>query len=107
MGLTDRNRLGGIKRQQERLQRKLNKQKLRKERQRERLQERLQRRIEQQTREYQLKAASEPTLDTSAAEQAWQKYLYAKEIYKETKEIEHWRYAQECLSEYEDTLLPK
>jgi len=47
---------------------------------------------------------SEVDLDPTAVEQAWNKYLYAKEIYKETKDMDHWRYAQECLSEYERVL---
>ncbi len=103
MGLTDRNRLGSTTRRQERLQRKLNKQ-IQKQ---ERLQERLQRKLNQQNRQLQSVSSPEPALDPSVVEKAWQKYLYAKEIYKETKEIEHWRYAQECLSEYEKVLMPK
>jgi hypothetical protein len=36
---------------------------------------------------------------------AWNKYLYAKAIYQETKETDHWRYMQECLSDYEKALM--
>lgn len=99
MGLTDRNRLGSVKRRQERLERQLNKQILKKER--------LQQKLTQQNPELHSASATESVLDPSVIEKAWQKYLHAKEIYKETKEMEHWRYAQECLSEYEDVLMQK
>jgi hypothetical protein len=92
MGLTDRSRLGSIKYQQERLQRKLARQ------------NGLQEKLNRQNREILSASVSEVDLDPTAVDQAWNKYLYAKEIYKETKDLEHWRYAQECLSEYEKVL---
>ncbi len=93
MGLTDRSRLSSIKYQQESLQRKLARQ------------NGLQEKLNRQNREILSSASvSEVDLDPTAVEQAWNKYLYAKEIYKETKDMDHWRYAQECLSEYERVL---
>lgn len=95
MGLTDRSRLSSIKYQQERLQRKLARQNS------------LQGKLNRQNKGILSTSVSEEDLDPTAIEQAWNKYLYAKEIYKETKDIEHWRYAQECLSEYEKALRKK
>lgn len=48
-----------------------------------------------------VKATLQPVPDLSAEAKAWKKYLHAKAIYEETKEIGHWRYMQECLTEYE------
>lgn len=86
MSLTERSRLGGIKSRQQRLQRKLNK-------------------LAQDSQ-----AASDfnhevmPNQDLTAQKNAWEKYLLAKSIYEETRDIEHWRYLQKCISEYEKAL---
>ena len=48
-----------------------------------------------------VKLSLQPVPDLSAQAKAWKKYLHAKTIYEETKEIGHWRYMQECLTEYE------
>ena len=45
----------------------------------------------------------EPTINSLAKAKAWKKYLHAKAVYEETKEIGNWRYMQECLTEYENT----
>ena len=86
MSLTERSRLGGLKSRQKRLQRKLNK-------------------LAQDSQ-----AASDsnnevvPNQDLTAQKTAWEKYLLAKSIYEETRDIEHWRYMQKCISEYEKAL---
>lgn len=83
MGLTDRSRLSCFKHRQ--------------------------RKLYNQNRNLQVTSASEPASkpakDLSAQEKAWNKYLYAKAIYQETKETDHWRYMQECLSDYEKALM--
>jgi DNA anti-recombination protein RmuC len=88
MGLTDRSRLGSIKSRQKRIQRKL-----------EKLNGSL---GSSSTSTSQAVAASETEL--SAQKKAWEKYMFAKAVYEETKEMEHWRYMQKCISEYEKTL---
>lgn len=88
MGLTDRSRLGSIKSRQKRIQRKL-----------EKLNGSL---SSSSISTSQVVAASETEL--SAQKKAWEKYMFAKAIYEETKEMEHWRYMQQCISEYEKTL---
>jgi hypothetical protein len=45
-----------------------------------------------------------PKQDLTAQKKAWEKYLLAKSIYEETRDIEHWRYMQKCISEYEKAL---
>ncbi len=88
MGLTDRSRLGSIKSRQKRLQRQLEK------------------------LNSNLDSRSAPTSQTtsvadnelSVQKKAWEKYLFAKAIYEESKDMEHWRYMQKCISEYEKTL---
>ena len=88
MALTDRSRLGCIKRKRERMQRKL----------------------DNQNRNIHSASALEPSesarnqKELSPREKAWNKYLHAKSIYDETRQAEHWRYMQECISEYEKTL---
>ncbi|AFZ21417.1 hypothetical protein [Allocoleopsis franciscana] len=86
MSLTDRSRLGGIKSRQKRLQRKL-------------------RKLDQNSQ-----SASTPDdalvskQDLTAQKKAWEKYLFAKSIYEETRDSDHWRYMQKCISEYENAL---
>ncbi|HEY9606790.1 MAG TPA: hypothetical protein V6C85_34595 [Allocoleopsis sp.] len=48
-----------------------------------------------------VKPSLQPVPDLSTKAKAWKKYLHAKAIYEETKEIGHWRYMQKCLTEYE------
>jgi hypothetical protein len=88
MSLTDRSRLGCIKSRQQRLQRKLEK-------------------LEhnpQSTSDSVSQDASVPKQDLTAQKKAWEKYLFAKAIYEETRDADHWRYMQKCISEYEKTL---
>lgn len=88
MGLTDRSRLGSIKSRQQRQQRKL---------------ERLHRQPDSAPASVsEAPSVSQPS--SSAQKQAWEKYLLAKAIYEETREMEHWRYLQKCIAEYEQTL---
>jgi hypothetical protein len=86
MSLTERSRLGGIQSRQKRLQRKLKK-------------------LDQDS---QLALEADNTLvpkqDLTAQKKAWEKYLFAKSIYEETRDIDHWRYMQKCISEYEKAL---
>lgn len=84
MSLTNRSRLGCIKSRKERLQR-----------QREKRNSNLQ---------VSLATASASTQELSAQKKAWEKYLFAKAIYEETKDMENWRYMQKCISEYENTI---
>lgn len=89
MGLTDRSRNGGIKSRQERLQRKLEK---------------------LQSNPNSTSAATSKDVsfkDSSAQKEAWEKYQYAKTIYEETRNMEHWQNMQKCISEYENTFKPK
>jgi hypothetical protein len=90
MGLTDRSRLGGIKSRQQRLQRKLEK-------------------IEQKPQSVSTSASEIISVsdDSSAQKNAWEKYMFAKAIYEETREMEHWLYMQKCISDYEQTLKSK
>ncbi|AFZ21416.1 hypothetical protein [Allocoleopsis franciscana] len=90
MGLTDRSRLGGIKSRQQRLQRKLEK-------------------IEPKPQSAFTSASENTTIsdDSSAQKNAWEKYMFAKAIYEETRDMEHWLYMQKCISEYEKTLKSK
>lgn len=88
MALTDRSRLGCIKRKRERMQRKLDNQN---------------RNIHSASALEQSESAQD-LKDLSAREKAWKKYLHAKAIYDETKQAEHWQYMQTCISEYEKTL---
>jgi hypothetical protein len=90
MGLTDRSRLGGIKSRQQRLQRKLEK-------------------IEQKPQSVSTSASEIISVsdDSSTQKNAWEKYMFAKAIYEETREMEHWLYMQKCISDYEKTLKSK
>lgn len=90
MGLTDRSRLGGIKSRQQRLQRKLEK-------------------IEPKPQSTSTSASENTTIsdDSSAQKNALEKYMFAKAIYEETRDMEHWLYMQKCISEYEKTLKSK
>lgn len=90
MGLTDRSRLGGIKSRQQRLQRKLEK-------------------IEPKPQSVSNSASENIAVsdDSSAQKNAWEKYMFAKAIYEETRDMEHWLYMQKCISEYEKTLKSK
>ncbi len=90
MGLTDRSRLGGIKSRQKRLQRKLEK-------------------LEPNPQSASASPAEKASgaNDTVAQKDAWEKYMFAKAIYEETRDMEHWLYMQKCISEYEKTLKPK
>jgi hypothetical protein len=62
-----------------------------------------------QNRNLQTVGATEPATASAAEvasaldpkEKAWKKYLHAKAIYEETRDMEHWGYLQECLAEYE------
>jgi hypothetical protein len=89
MGLTDRSRLNSLRRKQERIQRKLETQKLNP--------------LSASALES-AKLASEPAKELSPQDKAWKKYLHAKAIYEETKQVEHWQYMQQCISDYEKTL---
>jgi hypothetical protein len=88
MKLTARSRLGCIKSRQQRQQRKL---------------EKLQRKSG---------LASDPASETESVsrqeltvqKKAWERYLFAKAVYEETREAEHWLYMQQCISDYEKTL---
>ncbi len=86
MSLTYRSRLGCIKSRQKRLQRKL----------------------EKLNQDSQSASASDnalvPKQNVAAQKQAWEKYMFAKAIYEETRDSDHWRYMQKCISEYEKTL---
>lgn len=90
MGLTDRSRLGGIKSRQQRLQRKLEK-------------------LEHNPQPTSASASENTSVSDNAVSQknAWEKYMFAKAIYEETRDMEHWLYMQKCISEYEKTLKPK
>jgi sarcosine oxidase delta subunit len=90
MGLTDRSRLGGIKSRQQRLQRKLEK-------------------IELKPQSTSTSASENTSVsdNSSAQKEAWEKYMFAKAIYEETRDMEHWLYMQKCISEYEKTLKSK
>jgi hypothetical protein len=90
MGLTDRSRLGGIKSRQQRLQRKLEK-------------------LEPNPQSASASASENTSvLDTAVSQKnAWEKYMFAKAIYEETRDMEHWLYMQKCISEYEKTLKQK
>ncbi len=86
MSLTDRSRLGCIKSRQKRLQRKLEK-------------------LNQDSQSASASDnASVPKQNVAAQKQAWEKYMFAKAIYEETRDSDHWRYMQKCISEYEKTL---
>lgn len=90
MGLTDRSRLGCIKSRQERIQRK---------------RERLNRNKSNSSNiDSVSKAVSVSEQDVSAQKQAWEKYMFAKAIYEETRNVEHWQYMQKCIADYEKTL---
>ena len=86
MSLTERSRLGGIQSRQNRLQRKLKK----------------------LAQDSQSSPSPDDALvtkqDLASQKKAWEKYLLAKSIYEETRDIEHWRYMQKCISEYEKAL---
>ena len=86
MGLTNRSRLTCVKSKQKRLQRE----------------------IEKQNPQYTSvsKPAPQSAIDTSARDKAWQKYLQAKAIYEQTRDIAHWQYLQKCISDYEKTITP-
>lgn len=90
MGLTDRSRLGGIKSRQQRLQRKLEK-------------------IEPKPQSASTSVSENIAVsdDSSAQKNAWEKYMFAKAIYEETRDMEHWLYMQRCISDYEKTLKSK
>lgn len=83
MALTNRSRLSCLKRRQKREQRKLVNQAFD---------------LNSVTG---VEAALQPLLNVSTKERAWNKYLHAKAIYEETKNFEHWQYAQQCLTDYE------
>ncbi|HEY9611827.1 hypothetical protein [Allocoleopsis sp.] len=88
MSLTDRSRLGCIKSRQQRLQRKLEK-------------------LDQDSQSASASEnASVPQQNVAAQKKAWEKYMFAKAIYEETRDSDHWRYMQKCISEYEKTLKP-
>ncbi|MEW6495803.1 MAG: hypothetical protein AB1589_25280 [Cyanobacteriota bacterium] len=91
MGLTDRSRLGSIKSRQDRLQRK---------------QEKVNGKL-RSTPASVSEAASVSEQDLSAQQKAWEKYMFAKAVYEETREMEHWQFMQQCISEYEKTLKSK
>ncbi len=88
MGLTDRSRLGCIKRRQQRLQQEL-----------EKLNQPL-----QVTTNTASEAVSASEKNQTNPKKAWEKYMFAKAIYEETRDADHWRYMQQCISEYEKTL---
>lgn len=88
MSLAARSRLGCLKSRQKRLQRKL---------------EKLHSNPES-TSDPAAEHASASKPDLAAQKKAWEKYLFAKAIYEETRDIDHWRYMQKCISEYEKTL---
>ncbi len=86
MSLTERSRLGCIKSRQKRLQRKLEK-------------------IDQNSQPaLDPDDALIPKQDLTTQKKAWEKYLFAKSIYEETRDMDHWRYMQRCISEYEKAL---
>lgn len=88
MSITTRSRLGCIKSKQKRLQRKL---------------EKLHPNSEFNSDVALEKASAfQPKLELK--KQAWEQYLLAKAIYEETRDSEHWRYMQKCISDYEKTL---
>ena len=87
MGLTDRSRLGCIKSRQQRLQRKLEK--------------------VQNTSSASVSSSKDVLANNSSSQkEAWERYEFAKAIYEETRDMEHWLYMQKCISEYEKTLRP-
>jgi sarcosine oxidase delta subunit len=88
MGLTDRSRLGSIKSRQKRLQYQLEKLN----------------RNSQSTSASPAEVSSVSQSELSIQKKAWEKYMFAKAIYEETKTSEHWQYMQKCISEYEKTL---
>ncbi len=88
MSLTERSRLGCIKSRQKRLQRQF---------------EKLSSNPESASAPA-AENASASKQDLAAQKKAWEKYLYAKAIYEETRDTDHWRYMQTCISEYEKTL---
>lgn len=88
MSLAARSRLGCLKSRQKRLQRKL---------------EKLHPNPES-TSDPTSGHASVSKPDLAAKKKAWEKYLFAKAIYEETRDMDHWRYMQKCISEYEKTL---
>ena len=88
MSLTERSRLGCIKSRQQRLERKLAK-----------LYPNPQS-ISASTAEN----VSVPKPDLAAQKRAWEQYLFAKAIYEETRDMDHWRYMQKCISDYEKSL---
>ncbi len=90
MGLTDRSRLGGIKSRQQRLQRQL-----------EKVQPNPNTTSDSTSKEASVKSGA------SAQKDAWEKYMFAKAIYEETRDMEHWLYMQKCISEYEKTVKSK
>lgn len=86
MGLTDRSRLGCIKSRQQRLQRKLEK-------------------VQHNTSSASVSSSKDVLANNSSAQkEAWERYEFAKAIYEETRDMEHWLYMQKCISEYENTL---
>ena len=88
MSLTQRSRNGGLKSRQERLQRKFEK-------------------LNPYPNSASASASENASVskpDLAALKKAWEQYLFAKAIYEETRDIEHWRYMQKCISEYEKTL---
>lgn len=91
MGLTDRSRLNSLRRKQERMRRKQENQKRNSH-------------SVLALEPAKLGAAAPATEELSLEEKAWKKYLHAKAIYEETKQIEHWQYMQQCISDYEKTL---
>jgi hypothetical protein len=90
MGLTDRSRLGGIKSRQQRLQRQLEK-------------------LQPNTHSTSASTSQDASAksEVSAQKDAWEKYIFAKAIYEETRDMEHWLYMQKCISEYEKTVKSK
>ena len=89
MGLTDRSRLGSLKSRQERLQRKLEK-------------------LQPNPNSTSASTAKDVSVKQSSSQkEAWEKYQFAKAIYEETRDMEHWQYMQKCISEYEKTLTAK
>lgn len=86
MGLTDRSRLGCIKSRQQRLQRKLEK-------------------VQHNTSSTSVSSSKDVLANNSSTQkEAWERYEFAKAIYEETRDMEHWLYMQKCISEYEKTL---
>ena len=86
MGLTDRSRLGCLKSRQQRLQRKLEK-------------------VQHHTSSASISSSKDVLASNSSAQKkAWERYEFAKTIYEETRDMQHWLYMQKCISEYEKTL---